>query len=69
LFELRVASYFWAVLLVVDPFFLFCVRVFVFPRLFQRTLYQRLTWDRERLFGMLLFQYFSGTAHSFSWIC
>jgi len=67
-FELRVASYFAGCCWVVDPFFVLRER-FIFPRLFQRTPYQRLTWERERLFGMLQFQYFSGTAHSFSWTC
>jgi hypothetical protein len=41
-------------------------RVFLSPRLFRRAPYQRLTEAREKLFGILLFQYFSGTAHSFS---
>jgi hypothetical protein len=42
---------------------------FLFPKLFRRTPYQRLTAARKKLLGILLFQYFSGTAHSFLWTC
>jgi hypothetical protein len=45
------------------------VRVFLCPRMFRRTPCRRLTETRERLFGLFLFQYFSGTAHSFLWTC
>jgi hypothetical protein len=45
------------------------MRGFLSPKLFRRTPYHRLTEARKKLLGIFSFQYFSGTAHSFSWIC
>src|SRR5487761_1877991 len=45
------------------------VRVFLSPRLFRRRLCRHLTDAEKKVFGLFLFQYFSGTAHSFSWTC
>ena len=42
------------------------VRVFLSLRRFRGTPYQRLTQARKKLFGIFLFQHFSGTAQSFS---
>jgi len=68
LFELAVARKFRGWCCLADPFFTGRESFSLSAAVSARSL-PAVTEAREKLSGILLFQYFSGTLHSFSWTC